>query len=385
MTQKSLNVGITICVTPDLNIWSNGINQNIGLLVLCLSKSEHVNRIFLVNGGNYGRLPDDLCFPGLDVELVWPQDVTDLLDVVVEMGAILPIEWMRHAHACGVRFCCFGVGHNYSAVAELFAMGKGSGIYLSDPSLRTETWGLEQHELTCSPMMETLTRKPVFNMPHLWSPVFLERSLAHRGQSSADFGFSASSLSTVRKKGWRAAIFEPNIAVGKNCFIPILACEHAYRLDAQSIDHMMVMNSASMASHQTFFRFALNLDLNRDQKASYEPRCVFAQIMVEYQMNCVVTHQVEWGQNYLYYDALYGSYPLFHNSTFLKQAGVGLYYDGFSALEAGFLIRDAARFENDFWQDYKMKADQFLWTLDPENPRNIDAFSKRIVSVANAE
>jgi hypothetical protein len=382
--QKGLRIGISLFVRKDTNVWNNGINQNIGLLALLLSRSEAVEKVYFLNGGDADKLPPALFFDELDVPLVWPRDVTHDLDVVIEMGAILPAEWMRHAHACGVRFACFGVGHNYNAVAETVTFGKDVGIHLSDSALRVETWGLPQHAKTATPMMETLTRKPVIDMPHLWSPFFLDRTAAEQRKAGHGFGFRPKKVGRDQRKGWRPAIFEPNMAVGKNCFIPMLACEHAYRTEPGSIEHMMVMSSESMKNHQTFLRFALNLDLTQHRKASYEPRVLFAAAMGQHRMNCVVTHHIEWGQNYLYYDALHGGYPLFHNSEFLRDAAVGIHYEGFSAKQCGDAMVEAWDYPPEYWEDYRQKAKDYLWTLHPENPENIRIFTERLIHVANS-
>ena len=382
--EGNLNVGISLFARKDTNVWNNGINQNIGLLAQLLSKSDGVEKVYFLNGGDTETLPAGLGFDGLDVPLVWPRDVTHDLDVVIEMGAILPAEWMRHAHACGVRFCCFGVGHNYNAVAETLCFGKEEGIHLSDTSLRVETWGLLQHSMTATPMMETLTRRPVVDMPHLWSPFFLDKTAAEQRKAGHGFGFRPKKVGRAQRKGWRPAIFEPNMAVGKNCFIPMLACEHAYRQEPGCLEHMMVLNAAPMKEHQTFLRFGLNLDLTQHKKASYEPRLLFAAVMGEHRMNCVVTHHIEWGQNYLYYDTLHGGYPLFHNSEYLRDAGVGIYYEGFSAKQAGDAMVEAWDYPPEYWEDYRQKAKHYLWSLHPENPENIRIFTDRLLHVANA-
>jgi hypothetical protein len=381
---KKINVGISVFATPGANIWNNGINQNIALLGQRLKASDAVERVWFLNGGDAAALPDSLQFGGFGIPPVKPQEVTHELDVVIEMGAILPAEWMRHAHACGVKFVGFGVGHNYNAVAETIIFNKKGGMHLTDPALRVETWGLPQHTKTCTPMMQTLTRKPVIEMPHLWSPYFLDASIRETEAKGHTFGFNPD-RSKKENRGWRAAIFEPNIAVGKNCWIPILVCEHAYRTNPDAVSRMMVMNSFHMKEHQTFLRFALNLDLNKNGLASYEPRVKFAHLMAEHHMDVVVAHHWEWGQNYAYYDALYGGYPLVHNSEFLLRDGVGIYYPGFSARKGGDVFIEAWNQPPEFWQDYKKKADSFLKTLHPEHPENIRIFTERLLHVCNAK
>lgn len=381
---KKLNIGISISATKGAHIWANGINQNIALLAQLLRKSPAFDKVWFLNGGDAEEFPPELAFEGIDVPLVRPQEVTHEIDIVIEMGAILPIDWMRHVHALGAKIVCFGVGHNYNALAETIIFEKPGGMHLSDPELRVETWGLPQHAKTCTPLMKTLTRKPVVDMPHLWSPYFLDKTIWAAEADGNSFGFKADDHARANK-GWRVAIFEPNIAVVKNAWIPMLVCEDAYRKNPESVSYMMVMNSFHMKEHLTFNRFASNLDLTKHGKASYEPRQAFVAIMAGNSMDAVVAHHWECGQNYGYYDALYGGYPLIHNSEYLQKDGVGIYYPEFSATKGGDALIEAWNQPPEYWQDYKKKADEFLKTLHPENPENIRIFTERLLHVANAQ
>ena len=164
----------------------------------------------------------------------------------------------------------------------------------------------------------------------------------------------------------------------------MLVCEDAYRKNSESVSYMMVMNSLHMKEHPTFFRFASNLDLTKRSKASYEPRQPFASIMARSRLDAVVAHHWEWGQNYAYYDALYGGYPLIHNSEYLLKDGVGIYYPEFSATKGSDALLEAWVQAPEYWQNYKKKADEFLKTLHPENPENIRIFTERLLHVCNA-
>ena len=164
----------------------------------------------------------------------------------------------------------------------------------------------------------------------------------------------------------------------------MLVCEQAYRLCPDAVQMMWVMNSFHMKEHQTFLQFALHLDLTKQHRANYEPRVLFTTVMAEHGFHAVVAHHWECGLNYAYYDALYGGYPLIHNSEFLRDAGVGIYYHGFSAREGGQKLVEAWRQPAEYWQDYRRKASDYLATLHPENPENIRIFTERLLHVANA-
>jgi hypothetical protein len=380
---KKLNVGITLFASESANIWNNGINQNIALLGILLKKSPAVHQVWFVNGGTSDRPNPSLGFDGLGIPIVKPHEVTHEIDVLIEMGAILPEEWMRRIHARGAKIVCFGVGHNFNAVAETAVFpSKHAGIHLTDPTLRTETWGLPHHAKTGSAMMQTLTRKPMVTMPHIWSPLFLDKTIQAVEREGKSFGFKPCQ---GEKRGWRVAIFEPNISVVKSYLVPMLLCEEAYRSNPEAVSYMMVMNTFHLKEHQTFLRFALNLDLTKDHKASYEPRVLFTTAMAAYKMDAVVAHHWECGMNYAYYDTLYGGYPLIHNSEFLQQAGAGIFYLGFSAREGAKALVEAWNQSPEFWQDYKKKADEFLKTLHPEHPENIRIFTERLLNVHNAK
>ncbi len=377
----ALTVGISLFVSPNANIWSNGIQQNIAFLAQLLRLSPAVGKVYFLNGGDSDVFPAELELGGLSIPLVRPHEVTHDLDVVIEMGAVLPLEWMRHARACGVRFVSFGVGHTYHTLVESILFDKPPGIHVSDPALREETWGLPHHSKSCAPLLRTLTRKPVVEMPHLWSPHFLEPRIRTAVEAGSRFGFQPDP-GDGGKRAWRVGIFEPNIGVVKNCTLPMLVCEHAYRAQPASLAGMMVMNSFHMKEHPTFLRFALRLDLTQHHKATYEPRIQFSDAMAHHRLDAVVAHHWECGLNYAYYDALHGGYPLIHNSEFLREKGMGFFYPDFSATRGGEALLAAWNQPREFWEDYRRRAAEYLKTLHPEHPDNIRIFTERLLHVA---
>ncbi|MFC5472990.1 DUF2827 domain-containing protein [Paraherbaspirillum soli] len=376
---KKINVGISVFAVQGAQLWSNGINQNLAFLVLLLQSSPQVGRVFLLNGGNLDHIPVEMGFDGLDAPLVKPQDVTHELDVVIEMGAQLPLEWLLHVRALGVKIITFFVGHTYADNAESPMFDGPSGQIFNGTPWH-EIWTLPHHMKASGPLLRTVSRVPVCAMPHIWSPLFIQRQIDQVEQDGHRFGYQPNAKPNAgeNRRGWRTAIFEPNISVVKSCFIPMLVCEQAFRLEPQSVSTMMVMNTLQMKEHPTFNRFAINLDLTQQSKATYEPRVAFVECMAVHKMDAVVSHQWECEMNYLYYDALYGGYPLIHNSDYLKAAGVGIHYPDFEASAGGRALLDAWHKEPDFWDDYKRAGAAFLGDLSPTHPANVEAFVKRL-------
>ena len=379
-----LCIGVSIFATSDANIWSSGINQNIAFLVMLLRQLPNIGKIYLLNGGSADQLPPALGFGALDIPLVRPATVSFELDVVIEMGAKLPLEWMHHMRALGVKLVGFQVGHLYTQIMETAMFDRSENSPLNNTPLH-EVWCLPKDTLCNRAMLRTVTRSPVITMPHLWSPMFLQQHIQKLARKGITFGFEerqrahmdqAPDVAAVTnlRPGWRVAIFEPNISVVKSYCIPMLVCEQAYRLEPTSIHLMMAMNTFHMKEHPTFNRFAAHLDLTRDSKASYEPRIAFAPCMAEQRLDAVISHQFGNPQNYLYYDALYGGYPLIHNSPLLQAHGQGFYYPGFEACVGAEQLLHAWRCEPDFWHDYAHHARVYLERLLPTDAHNARAF-----------
>jgi Protein of unknown function (DUF2827) len=382
---KKLCVGVSIFSTASAHIWSSGINQNIAFLLMLLRQLPTVGQIYLLNGGDADQLPSSLEFNSLEIPLVKPEAVSFELDVVIEMGAKLPLQWMRHMRALGVKLVCFQVGHIYSQIMETAIFERSENSPLNDAVLH-EVWCLPKDALCNHALLRTVTRAPVLTMPHLWSPLFLLRQMEELARRGISFGFDTRQRARMSKTnrqettptGWRVAIFEPNISVVKSYCIPMLVCEQAYRVEPDAIHLMMAMNTFHMKAHPTFHRFAAHLDLTRDGKASYEPRVAFAPCMAEHGLDAVVSHQSGNPQNYLYYDALYGGYPLIHNSPLLQAHGQGFYYPDFDAHQGARQLLQAWRCDHDFWHDYARRARAYLERLSPIDAHNARAFMARL-------
>jgi len=371
---KPARIGITIGVEPNSSIFNSGLNQNLLLFAQTLMASPAVQSVTLLNRGTDEQLPKEFIVPGRAPRVARLEEMTHDLDIVFEFGTSLPLEWAKHVRALGAKIVAFLVGHTFAGQAEnpIFER-KGGTVFIGEPW--DEVWTLPHHMKTSGPMLRTMARVPVLAVPHIWSPAFIEPQIATTEAAGNRFGFRPHEDA---RRAWRTGIFEPNISVVKNCFIPMLVCDAAYREYPQAIETMMVMNTFHMKEHATFNNFASHLDLTRDHKATYEPRVAFVECMAAHRLDAVVAHQWECGLNYAYYDALFGGYPLVHNSDWLRDAGVGFYYPGFEATTGAKQLLDAWRSEPGVWQHYRAKAQAWLATLHPTHEDNVRTFTREV-------
>jgi hypothetical protein len=93
----------------------------------------------------------------------------------------------------------------------------------------------------------------------------------------------------------------------------------------------------------------------------------------------VLSHQWENAQNYVYYEALYGGYPLIHNSHLIGECGYR--YQGFDCEEGGLALQRAFSGHDAQLDDYRHTANGFLRGLYPENDGNVRIYSDALAAL----
>jgi hypothetical protein len=174
----------------------------------------------------------------------------------------------------------------------------------------------------------------------------------------------------------KIAIFEPNINIVKSSIYPMLISELVYREKPELIGGIHVTNTAKFHRQTSFNKFAFTLDITKNNIASYDDRYDTPSFMSFYG-DVVVSHQWENGLNNLYFDLLYGNYPLVHNSTFLKD--IGYYYEGFDAKSGAKQLIKALSKHNH--EDYKKKCKKELDKVDIYNADNIKAYENSLFAL----
>lgn len=359
-----LTVGVTFFIRRgEHSIWSNGADQNCVFLCMLLKQLPNVSRVFAINGGDGEEPHAGMMLAGLGIEFVKFQDVVDQLDVLIEAGAQVSAENVARVRARGGRAVAYKFGNAYVIDVEREIHGKQAGSIFNG-SCFDEVWSIPQHMNTCASYWEACYRAPVRMMPHIWEPTFVDAT-TKEFPSDISFGYKSGSA----KK--RISILEPNINIVKTAHIPMLVAELSYRRAPHLMDVVYVTNALQLKEHLAFTHFASNLDIVKDGLCSFEGRFNTPLFLAKY-TDVVVAHQWECGLNYAYYDALYGGYPLVHNSTLLP-AGVGYYYNGFNAHDGGNALVSALLTHDARAEEYRSTADKFISTVRVSHPANLQA------------
>ena len=371
-----LRVGVTLALRHGAqSIWENGIFQNCAFLVQALQQSPVVAQaVLLVNRAQVGEVSDGLLLHDTGLRLMGLDEALQQLDVVIEMSAQLDDEWALQLRQRGGRYVAMRVGNDYVIDVEraLFGLPPAG---LCSAKHYDAVWTLPQYAGSCADYFSIMARAPVRELPHLWSPMFVQRGVATLPPGTR-FAYQPG------RARWRVACFEPNVCIVKTGLVPLLACERAYRMRPARIDAVHMCNMRAMREHRGFAELAERLDIVREGVAAFHARYPTCEFMAGFG-DCVVSHQWENEQNYLYYELLWGAYPLVHNSRRLRY--VGYHYEDFdceSAAQA--LLRAMERHDHEL-PGYRDAARALLRTLHPTYAPNVDCYTRELLRVIAAD
>ena len=363
-----LRVGVTLFIrSGQQSLWENGIFQNCYFLMQLLNRSPLVEKAYIINGGDGN--PDE----AKDFLALAPGPVIDYatalsdLDVVIELSAQLNPDWARQFHDKGGRIVGMRVANDYVIDLDRMIYKQTQATLISGIPYNV-VWTLPAFEKTCRSYYEATLGAPVSVMQHLWSPMLLERGIA-AARPGHVFGYRPG------RARWRLAVLEPNICSVKTSHLAMLICDVAHRQNPHVIEYLRVYNAMTLKENAQFVLFARSLDLVRHGIATFEPRFPIFEVMTD-QADAIVAHSWENEQNYLYYEALHGGYPLIHNSGMLD--GCGYYYPGFNCAEGALALRQAHISHDATVDEYRRRAATFLARLDPESDRNVAAYSAEL-------
>jgi Protein of unknown function (DUF2827) len=365
-------VGISIYVRKGYqSFWENGIFQNCLFLAMLLERMPGIEHVFLVAGGGDGDIGDARRFlAGAGVPVIDMATAAAQLELMIEMSAQLDREWIVRFRARGGRVVSMRVGNDYVIDIERMIFGLDAGLLITGAPYDA-LWTLPQYARNCAPYFRSAFRAPVTIVPHLWSPVMLERGIAGL-TAPARFGYQPG------RRRWRVGIVEPNICMVKTGFIPMLVCEAAHRAEPDRLAAVRVYNSAHLVTRAGWAEFTRALDIARHGLAAFEGRYPFYEVAAR-EVDAFVCHQWENAQNYVYYEALYGGYPLIHNSPMV--GGCGYRYHGFDAPGGGQVLLAALATHDAQLGDYRLAAQRFLATLAPEHEANVRAYQDAITAL----
>jgi hypothetical protein len=370
-----MRIGISVVTHEGQNIWQNGLGQNVVFLSELFQRLPFVRSVLLIDVGDQHAMPPQIDLGSRALRIMRQHEATDEVDVIVEMGGALDIQWLDLMRTRGKKVVFHCCGQPFVGLTESSIFNKPA--HALRPDRCDEVWLLPK-DAAFVPMMRTLYRCEVHEVPFIWHSHFVERRAQEITElSGLKYGYQEQPAAAGgARAGLRVAVFEPNISVVKTSSVPMLVCDEAYRSERDSVAMMHVLNTLHLKDHPTMLYFANSLDLVREHKAVFHGRHDIVGFMSQH-ADAVVSHQWQNEQNYSYLDALYGDYPLIHNSPWLRDAGY--YYPGFEAQQGATQLRRAATTHARDTDAYRARSQRVFAAVDPFSRHNLDAYAARLL------
>ena len=368
--KDAIKIGITVHLRDEnQSVWENSVHQTAIFLSMALRNIPFVERIVFVNCGGFSPLTPGVLKFGAG-EVIGLNEAHESLDLLIEVGAQLPLEWINNFAASGGKIAAYRLTNDLVIDFERMA-------FALPPSLTFQ--GAEYHAIWATPSFETVCKSyytqgfnaPFSVVPSIWSPLLVD---SYSKELSTDFAYKPGS------KRWRVGIVEPNLCSTKTCHLPLLIADQAHRKDARMIQSTLVFNTLAIKNHVSFINFAKSLDLVDQGIATFEGRLPIHMILGPL-VDAVISHQWLNDENHLYYEALYGGFPLIHNSNYLGDCGYR--YQTFDCVDGGLSFLQAFKEHDLNLALYKKSADTFLSGLSPNSPAVVDAYARRITEVCD--
>lgn len=371
MSDSSKYIGIVIHANALL--FSNGITQNAYFLYQCLSHIGYKCR-FLCNDSNPSPFShDNIPLYQLSTNILMFNPSEYSLIITVTRQVTKDQYTMFNSHK--IRVISMICGNHFMQDQENFVRGSNGSSFFGKTDSYDEIWTLPSYkQFAC--YMETLTKVPVYVIPHLWHPSILQKRAAQL--SKVDVGDLMYDITKHIDSKIDIIIMEPNLALFKNAWLPIIASECLHMKHPDLINNVFVFNFPERPDAYTMIQ-----TLSLGNKLRPFKRLEMDEILVFFAKRGTVpiflSHQTNNHLNYLYYELLYFGFPLVHNSNMLD--GCGYYYKDDDIDMCVERIVTATKHHNKQLLDYKADAVTYLERVNPLNSDVCRLWNEKIKSV----
>jgi hypothetical protein len=373
MRKINVAISLTCPANGSKSIWNNGGNQHSIFMYLLLKQLPYVENAWIVSNIKPDDLESGMFLDQYKEDIFHFDDVIDQVDLLIEMTAYIGTHHAEAVRKRGGKLVSYKFGNDYVMSVESCSFGAHKG-WVPHPNRIAfdEVWTNAQHINTCQSYFEHLYKAPVEVLPHLWAPIFIEEAIQRNPQTAQGWPY--------KQRGEKAVVsmFEPNINIVKSSIIPFYAAAKFYEDNPSLVSNIYILNTLHLTKNSLFSRLVSDTKAGKDNVASAERRHPFADFMGKYG-GIVLSHQWENGLNYVYYEALYGGFPLVHNSPFLKD--VGYYYEGFDIDDGARALQIAWETHDENLHEYQAKAHELLSTISPFDEGVIAAYDARIMKL----
>jgi hypothetical protein len=324
---QNLKIGITLGLKDSKeSIWTNGMKQNVLMLIHLLKNSEKNYNIYLLNTVKLDLTQKADYLKDINVEYF--DDKYLEMDLIIVMGAQIHNQKMEKFKQSGKdkKVISYKCGNNYVITMENILFGESIDKLHQFDEEYDEVWYIPQQDESNRGFYKTLYKTNSIIVPFIWHQKFLLESVIgiERGFKSGTYKKNWQYDDTKEKKV--LGIMEPNLNIVKFCLIPTMIAEECYRgkIGKKNIEKLRITNGDKIKSNKEFLSIIKTFDLFKDNKITAEGRYQTAFLLTQY-IDVLICHQILNPLNYLYLDAAFLGYPVLHNASMCKD--LGYYYE----------------------------------------------------------
>jgi hypothetical protein len=378
-----MKIGITLALKDNKeSIWTNGIKQNVLMLVHMLKQSDKNYEVCILNTNDvdFTERPNYLN----DIDVYHFDSVFMEMDLIIVMGAQIHDTKLKQFKESGdKKVIAYKCGNNYMISVEniLFKENDKSKKFQYEREY-DEIWYIPQQHESNSGLYKTLYRTNAIIIPFIWSERFLLEAVTeiHKGFQKGTY-----------KKDWQyeigkekkiLGIMEPNINLIKFCLIPALIAEESYRgeIGKNHIERLRITNANRVKENKEFLSMIGTFDLYKDGRISAESRYQTAYILTQH-LDVLISHQVANPLNYLYLDAVFLGYPILHNAPLVKD--LGYYYEDGDTIQGAKQLDYILTEHDKNIEEYDERNDKVLQRYHIYNKDIIETYDRLIEGLWN--
>jgi len=369
---KKLNIALSASIGEEYQtIWGSGITQNILFLYQLFEKIMIVNQVYLLDllqPSNENLLHKTI--GRQSYKCINKETASQTIDVLIEIGTQVWPEIANAVQNRGGKVISMRCGNTYiDEVMGIFS--DRTSLHPISHVLYDEIWVLPHYGINSAPMLRTLFNCPVKVVNYIWESEFIDLAAL---QLKIEYKYKPNN------KPKKIAICEPNLNPTKTFHIPLLVCEEAYRKQPNSIEHIYAMNTWRLNGNDSLLNFVNRLDIFKNKVCSFESRLDIVSTMTK-SADILVSHHWQNGLNNLYFDILYGGYPLIHNSEFIKD--LGYYYKDFNPQDGAKQLLLAINEHDENLESYVNRTQKIIAKYNIDNFDNIKHYTDLLYAVFN--
>ena len=316
---NKFNIGITI--NFDINLYSNGLQQNIVFLNNLINDLKDFKSFYIYEGKKIdsGFIDNDYCFAFSDIL----KDDAIKFDLIIMMGLTMNenyISAIREKNK-NTKFVLLQCGNQFAEnmAYSLFEIDKNHSP-IGNRTKIDQIWVLPHYEKNISFMKTYFKNNEVKIVPYIWDNLFINNQIENSIYKDKEINFS-----TINKKN--ILIMEPNLFYCKNCILPLFIVESFEHKHPNLLKKCNVLCADKIVKVDYFLKLVSQMDIYKKRKdfLKIQTRELFLNAIHKFG-SILISHQQDNALNTLYFDALYLNIPLLHNSEIIS--GYGYYYPG---------------------------------------------------------